>query len=119
MRRSVVVVAQRAGQAMLLCLAACTGRPADRPEAGPGVLHGDAAVTHCPLHQDQLQDDRVPRVPGGIMDVIPPGLGDSTGDGSWQLEYEWQAEPREFPFAHSQFSSGCSWDPRMANERVR
>ena len=68
----------------------------------------------CPVHGDVLLDDNVPMVEGGgPMDTVPPNLGPPVLPGEWQPEYEWEAEPKEFPFAHVVKRSGCSWDPRM------
>ena len=88
----------------------CAGR---QPYAGTVELHEEGHF------KDMLLEDLVPRVPGGIMKAMAPGLGSQGTPGTWQPEYEWQAEPREFPFANSQWSSGCVWDLVMTTMRVR
>jgi hypothetical protein len=117
MRVGLTAFGRRSWRVVVMCLSACFGLVADNPDTGHGMLHY-ASVTHCPLHGDTLREGLIPWVEGGMP---AGGLSreSSTVTDSWQPEYEWEAETREFPFAHSKWSSGCCWDPRMADCRVR
>ena len=107
----------RSWRVIVMCLSACSGPVADNPDTGHGILHY-ASEIHCPLHGEPLREGLIPWVEGGMPVAGFPRM-DSTATGAWQPEYEWQAEVREFPFAHSRWQSGCCWDPRMADVRVR
>lgn len=116
MRAGVTVFGRRSWRVIVMCLSGCCGLVADNPDTGYGMLHY-ASVTHCPLHGAALREGLIPWVEGGM----PTGFhrDKQTEAGSSQPEYEWEAEPREFPFAHDRWSSGCCWDPRMAYMKVR
>src|SRR5262245_13474881 len=73
----------------------------------------DGGPKTCPVHGDTLLEDLVPWVcGGGPLPAIPPGLG-APG-----LEYEWQAEQRDFPLAHTSHLTGCVWSPSMNDRRT-
>jgi hypothetical protein len=73
----------------------------------------DVSAKRCPVHGDCLLDDSVPWVCfGGPLPAIPPGLG-APG-----LEYEWEAEGREFPLAHTSHPTGCIWSESMKDLRA-
>jgi len=99
----------------------CTGASTKQVDSSDdGVVQGDPSVTRCPLHGDPLLEDLVLTVPGGLMDMVPPGIGGDGVSGTWQPEYEWQAEGKEFPFAHSQWpTGGCCPGPQVGKLRVR
>ena len=116
MRVGLTVFKARSWQGILICLCACFGLVADNPDTGRGILQY-RDVTHCPLHGEPLREDMIPWVEGGMPVACLPFKSQVVTD-SWQPEYEWQAESREFPFAHTKWESGCCWDPRMADVRI-
>ncbi len=86
--------------------------------AGPSGLRALHPET-CPVHGDALLEDEVPYVEGGgPMDTVPPNLRPVVPASEWQPEFEWEAEPKEFPLAHVVKRSGCTWDPREAGRLV-
>jgi len=98
---------------MLRCIAASVATLAVL-SCNSATTMSDVGAKTCPIHGDRLLQDSIPWVcSGGPAPVIPPG------EGAPGLEYEWQAEQRDFPFACTSEMSGCLWYDGMKDMRTQ